>query len=111
MSHVASRRAASWRRVVVVATALALLSLSAPAGADDITASSVTVAHVPPTSAVAGDALALEADVAATCATASSCSSVALTAHYRDAEGLERQAVALGSSASRQRLTVSIPRC
>lgn len=98
-----------WSRAVIVTTAVALLSLSTPAGATDVGASSLSLVHVPPATAVAGDALVLGAEVVSSCAIGSSCSSVALTAHYRDAEGLERQAVALGSPASRQYLSVSIP--
>lgn len=98
-----------WCAIVAAAGLASVLAAVAVDRAGGVQDREVSVTHRPPSSAVAGDPLVLEAEVITACSVGAICSAVTLTAHYRDGSGEPRQVSAAGRVGRRQTILLTIP--
>lgn len=102
MKHLLARITA----VVVLAVGVGIVL---PEPATGLESTLVRVWHTAPERSVAGEILALEADVELVCALGSRCSDPQVTVTYTDPYGSTKQSTAYGSGPGRQTLRVFIP--
>jgi len=94
---------------VTVALVFQFIASSGAAEASSVIDPVLSLSHIAPSAAVAGDPLVLQADVVTSCPLPAACSPAELTVRYTDAFGGAREVTSRGSKQSYQVLSVTIP--